>query len=287
MKHRMLLLSALLSLVLAAPLAWGDEIVLKGGNRYSGKFIRGDSNTVEFRILDNVQTFKTSDVAQIVFKEPALENAPTDKRFSTSPGASTGAVGQPKTVPPVRDMAAAPSPRVSSAVAPITLPSGTPITIRTTTVIDTDRNRVGDPFDATIEDPVIVDNQTIFPRGTLVKGRIAYSKESGRISGQSQLVLELTEIDANGKRYTLNTTDYTEVGSSRGQKTAATVGGTAALGAIIGAIAGGGKGAAVGAASGAAVGTGVQVLTKGQTLKIPAETVLEFRLQSPLALDTP
>jgi hypothetical protein len=77
------------------------------------------------------------------------------------------------------------------------------------------------------------------------------------------------------------------MGSSRGTRTAATVGGTAALGAIIGAIAGGGTGAAVGAASGAAVGTGVQVLTRGEVLKIPAETVLEFKLQSPIKVGLP
>jgi len=65
------------------------------------------------------------------------------------------------------------------------------------------------------------------------------------------------------------------------------VGGGAALGAIIGAIAGGGTGAAVGAASGAAVGTGVQIMTKGQVIRIPAETVLEFRLQAPLTIDAP
>ncbi len=286
MKHKLLLLPTLLLLLIAVPSAWSDEIVLRSGNRYSGKFIRGDGNTVEFRILDNVQTFKTADVAQIIFKEPALENA-TDRRFSTNPGASASAVNQPQAAPPAREMAAVPSSTVSSAVAPWTLPTGTPVTIRTTTVIDTDRNRVGDPFDATIDEPVVLNDQTVFPRGTAVKGRIAYAKESGRISGQSQLVLELTEIDANGKRYAIDTTDYSEVGSSRGKRTAETVGGTAALGAIIGAIAGGGKGAAVGAASGAAVGTGVQVLTKGQTLKIPAETILEFRLQSPLTVGTP
>ncbi len=61
-------------------------------------------------------------------------------------------------------------------------------------------------------------------------------------------------------------------------------GGGAALGAIIGAIAGGGKGAAVGAATGAAAGTGVQILTKGETLKVPAETILEFKLESPLVI---
>ena len=98
------------------------------------------------------------------------------------------------------------------------------------------------------------------------------------------MLLELTELVANGRRYYIRTTDHVEEGSSRGKKTAATVGGTAALGAIIGAIAGGGKGAAIGAAAGAGAGTGVQVLTKGEVLKIPAETVLEFRLQTPMTV---
>lgn len=288
MRLKLLLVSAFLSLLLASSRAWGDEIVLKGGSRYSGKFIRGDSNTVEFRILDRIQTFKTSEVAQLIFKEPELESPGADRSYSSRPDADTGAANRSQNVPPGREMSTPPSSRqASSAAGSITLPVGTPITIRTTTVIDTDRNRVGDPFDATLEDPVTLGDQTIFPRGTLVHGRIAYSKESGRIAGQSQLVLELTQIDANWKSYVLQTTDYTEVGSSRGKRTAAAAGGTAALGAVIGAIAGGGKGAAVGAVSGAAVGTGVQVLTKGQTLKIPAETVLEFKLQSPLRIDQP
>jgi hypothetical protein len=60
------------------------------------------------------------------------------------------------------------------------------------------------------------------------------------------------------------------------------VGGATALGAIIGALAGGGLGAAIGAASGAAAGTGVQVITKGQRVKIPSETRLFFTLQQPI-----
>ncbi len=284
MGSKRLLVSAFLTLILATPLAWGDEIVLKSGNRYSGKFIKGDADTVEFRVLDRVQTFKTSEVSQIVFKQPELETAPVDKRFAGTQG-SQASTAPAQSAPAAQAMStSSPSPQASSTASGITLPAGTPITVRTTTVIDTDRNRVGDPFDATLEDPVTVGDQTVFPRGTLVHGRIAVSKESGKIAGQSQLVLELTEIEANGKRYAVESTDYQEVGASRGRKTAATVGGTAALGAIIGAIAGGGKGAAIGAASGAAVGTGVQVLTKGETIKVPAETILEFKLQDPLAV---
>jgi uncharacterized protein YcfJ len=82
----------------------------------------------------------------------------------------------------------------------------------------------------------------------------------------------------------VTSTDVTEQSSSRGARSAKVVGGTAALGAIIGAIAGGGKGAAIGAGSGAAVGTGAQVLTKGQTVKIPSETRLTFRLQQPVQI---
>ncbi len=278
--------AVLLAVLTAGPLVFGDEIILRSGSHYSGRLVRADANTVEFRILDRVQSFKTSEVAQIIFKEPGLDTTAADRKTTASTAADAGAT-QSQIMPPVRPTNVSPTPQAAPVSSTITLPEGTPLTIRTSTAIDTDRNRVGDTFDATLDEPVTTGDQTVFPRGALVRGRIAYAKESGRISGQSQLVLELTEIDANGGKYTLRTSDYTEVGSSRGNRTAATVGGTAALGAIIGAIAGGGKGAAVGAASGAAVGTGVQVLTRGQTLKIPAETILEFRLQSALTVDKP
>jgi hypothetical protein len=46
-------------------------------------------------------------------------------------------------------------------------------------------------------------------------------------------------------------------------------------------VAGGGKGAAIGAAVGGGAGTGVQVFTKGQQVKIPSETRLDFTLEQP------
>ena len=124
-------------------------------------------------------------------------------------------------------------------------------------------------------------------RGSRVKGRIAYSEESGRASGQSQLILELTDLVVGDRTYPLRTSDHVEAGPARGKRTAAAAGGGAVVGAIIGAIAGGGKGAAIGAAAGAGAGAGVQVLTRGRTLKVPAETVLQFQLQKPLTLDRP
>jgi hypothetical protein len=273
--------------------AFADQIMLKDGTQYSGKFVRGDERTIFFKILDRIESFKIANVEQIIFKEPELRNPP---RISSAPAPSAPEIpDRAESIgpePPEKAPAAPPPARpidrtesMADSDSAMIFPKGTPVVIRTTTAIDTDRNRVGDIFEGTLEDAIVWGNQTIFPRGTTVKGRIAYAQESGKLTGQSQLVLELTDIVANGRSYFIRTSDYTEMGSSRGKRTAATAGGVAALGAIIGGIAGGGKGAAIGAASGAAVGTGVTAVTRGEILKVPAETVLEFKLQTALKVE--
>jgi outer membrane lipoprotein SlyB len=104
------------------------------------------------------------------------------------------------------------------------------------------------------------------------------------MTGKSELRLELVRLDFQGKSYPLVSSTYEQAGSSRGKRTAATVGGGAALGALIGAIAGGGKGAAIGAGVGGAGGAVYQGATKGQQVKIPSETKLDFRLEQPCTL---
>ena len=54
---------------------------------------------------------------------------------------------------------------------------------------------------------------------------------------------------------------------------------------MLGAVIGGGDGAAAGAVAGAAVGAGAQILTRGRRVAVPAETLLNYRLQSDLDLD--
>jgi hypothetical protein len=124
----------------------------------------------------------------------------------------------------------------------------------------------------------------VIPRGADAVTKLVEDQESGKLTGKTVLTLVLQQVLVNGKMMDLTTADVSQASGSRGAKSAKVIGGTAALGAIIGAIAGGGRGAAIGAGSGAAVGTGVQVLTKGQTVKIPSETRLTFTLQQPLQL---
>jgi outer membrane lipoprotein SlyB len=97
--------------------------------------------------------------------------------------------------------------------------------------------------------------------------------------GSSELTLELIDIVINGTAYPLLTSTYELKGKGEG----GVVGG-AGLGALIGGIAGGGKGAGIGAAAGAATGTAVAASKKGQQLQIPSESLLEFRLEQPVAL---
>jgi hypothetical protein len=56
------------------------------------------------------------------------------------------------------------------------------------------------------------------------------------------------------------------------------------VGSIIGAIAGGGKGAGIGAAVAGAAGAGSEIITKGDQVKVPSETLLQFTLQQEVTI---
>ena len=148
--------------------------------------------------------------------------------------------------------------------------------------IDSKDNVVGDVFKATLETDLTVNDVLVARRGSDVFGRLAYAKEAGHLSGSSELQLELTRIIIDGKEFPIVSGDYTLRGKGRGSDTAKKVGGGAVAGAIIGAIAGGGQGAAIGAGVGSAAGAGVQIFTRGHQVKVPSETLLEFRVEQPV-----
>jgi hypothetical protein len=166
----------------------------------------------------------------------------------------------------------------------ITVPAGTRILIRTVDAIDSSKQKTGFRFTATLETNLQAEEKVIAPRGTTVYGRLAQASSAGRMSGSSELTLELTDIVINGTAYPLLTSTYEVKGKGEGGKTAKKVVGGAGLGALIGGVAGGGKGAGIGAAAGAATGTAVAASKKGQQLQIPSESLLEFRLEQPVAL---
>jgi len=186
--------------------------------------------------------------------------------------------------PTSNSMASSAAPAPAPEIVKVTVPSGTRMSIRLSDALSSETNKVGDTFRGTLDNAVSQEDKVVIPRGADVQGRIIEVKPSTHFTGNSQLTVELTSLDINGKSYDIATNQWDRKGTGRGKRTAATVGGGAALGAVIGAIAGGGKGAAIGAGAGAAAGTGVQGVTKGQKVELPPETVLDFELAQPVTV---
>lgn len=170
-----------------------------------------------------------------------------------------------------------------------TLPAGALIPVRSEETIDAAIASGGQTYAAEVtRDIKDADGAVVIPRGSNAQIIIRSAAKGGRIKGASDLVLDLGSVSVDGRLYTLDTQDMIRkgrdgVGANR--RTATFTGGGAAVGAIIGAIAGGGRGAAIGAASGAGAGAGTQIVTKGAAIRIPAETILTFRLGAPLHVD--
>ena len=206
--------------------------------------------------------------------KPVSKQAKTHEAPS-APASSPAAPAAPAAVT-VRALPSPPQPVT------VTVPANSVVTIRTIDSIDSKTNQAGQVFKASLDVPIVVDNSVIVPAGADAYIKLVSASSAGHITGRSELSLELASIVFQGKTYNVVSSDVKQSGASRGKRSAATIGGGAALGALIGAVAGGGKGAAIGAAVGGGAGTGVQVFTKGQQVKIPSETRLDFTLQQPI-----
>lgn len=313
------LVAAVLGALVGVSGAAADTLELKDGRVLQGRFLGGTQAIVRFSVNGEVRTFNVTEIVALTFTSNYSDTstpAPADSATQASgtqgtasstpdnqaPTAGPTADAETPTDPgpgpdsssaPAQGAAAVPAAAVNSQPAPtpqtasdgmIAIPAGQTLLVRMIDGVDSKRNNVGDIFHASLETDLLVGNTLVARRGTDVYGRLVEAKEAGRLSGSAELELELTRMVINGRDYPVVSSDYNMKGKGRGSDTAKKVGGGAVFGAIIGAIAGGGRGAAIGAGAGSAAGAGVQVLTRGQQVKIPSETLLEFRLQQPVSV---
>jgi len=150
--------------------------------------------------------------------------------------------------------------------------------------LSSETNHETDTWHGTLNNDVMVDDQTVIPAGAEVQGRVMEAHAATHYSGGSTLVLGLERVSFNGKTYQIATDTWQRKGDTRGKNTAEKVGGGAAVGAILGGIFGGGKGAAIGATAGAGAGAGANTITKGQKVELRPETLVSFRLQNPISV---
>jgi hypothetical protein len=234
--------------MLAAILAQADMLYLRNGRSVRGTFISGNSREIRF-LAENgrAQRYQLSAVERLTFGDE------TQTAMRT---------------------------RSTSSV----VPSGTTITVSLIDDIDSNETDVGRTYRASLDEPIVVDGRTIAPHGANASVQVVQVDQSGAVSGREEIALVLSEILLAGRRVRVPETQHAEVAAkSRSQESAKVIGGTAVVGAIIGGIAGGAKGAAIGAASGAGAGVAIQAI-RGQRIRIPGETKLDFTLAQPLGL---
>jgi len=163
------------------------------------------------------------------------------------------------------------------------VPAGAAIAVRTNETIDARDSSQGTSYSAQVDRDVVDGNgNVIIPRGT--EARLVVRRVN-----DNTLALDLQSIRMNGRTYNIDTSGPQQNETGRdglgaNKRTGEFVGGGAVLGTLLGAIAGGGKGAAIGALAGAGAGAGAQVLTRGDHVRVPAESVLSFRLDRPLRM---
>ncbi len=169
----------------------------------------------------------------------------------------------------------------------LTLPAGTVISVRIDRPLSTARNKAGDGFDAILQQPLVANGYVIAQRGQTVLGRVTLSEKAGRVSGQSKLGIELSELTlVDGQQIPLNSELVEQKGGTSFGRDAVGIGTTTGLGAAIGAGVNGGVGAGVGAAAGLVTGIVGVMLTRGHDTYVGPEQLLVFRIKEPLMIAT-
>jgi hypothetical protein len=179
-------------------------------------------------------------------------------------------------------------PVYTGAAPPGVIPAGTQLVLRTNAQINTDTAATGQRYPAQVASAIIgSQGNVIVPEGSPAELTVV-SSQGGGTFGTPQLALAVRSLTVHGRTYPVvsevSEREAQREGLGGNRRTATYVGGGAVLGTLIGAIAGGGAGAAIGAATGAAGGAAAQVLTRGDRVRVPAETVLTFRLDEPIRL---
>ncbi len=249
MRHQVSLLFTVFFLF-SSLTTFADILHLRDGRKVEGTFLGGDSRTVRFLLQDGqVGSFAITDAESII--------------FGTQAGSAASSV--------------------PASADPYTVPHGTVLVVRMIDSVDSDVNKPGETFRATLEEPIAVGENILAPKDTPVTVQLVHVKQSGQLRGEEEIALQLRSITVNSKTYSL-TSEFAEVASEgKGKESAKVIGGTAALGALIGVIVGGKKGAAVGAATGAGAGVAIQAV-RGKQVRIPSEALLSFALEESVSL---
>jgi len=180
---------------------------------------------------------------------------------------------------PSASSASAPAPQTPPPPAVVDLPSGARIRVRLDQDLGSKISRAGDSFTATVADDVVVNGQTVIPKGARAEGAVIDARPLGRFKGGALLEVRLERVHTQWGSYPVATSSIERAEKGKGRRTAKFAGGGGAFGALIGGLAGGGKGAVIGALAGGGAGAAGSAFTGNREIFLPAETLLTFRLE--------
>jgi hypothetical protein len=214
-------------------------------------------------------------------QQPSSAPTPGWRRFSNPP--PMAAPDQPA----APQQLAQPQQPAPPLPARLTLQPGTFITVRIDQYLSSDKSRVDDGFSATLTRPLVVDGIVVAHQGEIVGGRVAEVQKAGRVKGVSRLGIRLTDLTlADGQQVPIQTELTGLTGPTSKGRDASAIAGTTVMGAAIGAAADWGPGAAIGGGAGLLAGTVGVLLTRGRPTVIYPESMLTFRLATPVAIST-
>jgi hypothetical protein len=293
MKKRSVWIASFMTLAMAMPV-WSDTLVLRDGRTLSGTLMGANRISISFRDRTG-QTYRYSvrDVDAVQFGDGPSSLSNYGRPENGGPDNHGYANNQDNRSQDGRDNHGYGNNQDNrnqdnhdygqARMERVILPVGTEVAVRTNERIDSRDVVEGQTFAAQIEEDIRdTDGVVAIPRGS--EARLV----TRRVEANGDITLDVDSIAVAGRRYRVST-ENEELQNRRdgiggNERTGKFVGGGAVLGAIIGAIAGGGKGAAIGAASGAGAGAATQIITRGREVHVPAESVIRFRLDTPLRL---
>jgi hypothetical protein len=145
-------------------------------------------------------------------------------------------------------------------------------------------SQVEDLVKGALAKPLVIDGITAVPQGAEVRGVVSDAKKSGRVKGKASIGIAFDRLVVRGETHQIQTAAVLLEAQDKKSDDVKKGGLGAGLGAVVGGIAGGGTGAAIGAVAG---GTGGVLATKGREVEVPAGTVVNVLMQSPLTLRVP
>jgi hypothetical protein len=153
--------------------------------------------------------------------------------------------------------------------------------VRLQDTLNSGTSQVEDRFLATTLVDLQIDERTVIPAGSEMRGVVSAVNPAGRLDRKGSLTVTFDQLTVRGRTYPIRATVIEALESEGVRGEVGKIGTGAGIGAIIGGILGGVKGALAGILIG---GGGVIAATEGKDVDLPAGTVLRVRLDSPPAI---